>query len=72
MAISLMQDYENRPRDSRSYEILGPSAFGPLKFRPVSGDGINGDWQSLVNLVRVPMLKAVHCGPQKAMHAQRR
>ncbi len=44
-------------------KLLGPSAFGPLKFRPLSGDGINGDWQSLVNLVRVPMLKAVHCVP---------
>jgi hypothetical protein len=42
-------------------KLLGPSAFGPLKFRPVSGDGINGDWQSLVNLVRVPTLKAVRC-----------
>ena len=46
-------------------KLLGPSAFGPLKFRPVSGDGINGDWQSLINLVRVPMLKAVHCVPDK-------
>jgi hypothetical protein len=44
-------------------KLLGPSAFGPLKFRPISGDGINGDWQSLINLVRVPMLKAVHCVP---------
>ncbi len=44
-------------------KLLGPSAFGALKFRPVSGEGINGDWQSLVNLVRVPMLKAVHCAP---------
>lgn len=47
-------------------KLLGPSAFGPLKFRPVSSDGINGDWQPLVSLVRVPMLKAVHCGaPEK-------
>jgi hypothetical protein len=44
-------------------KLLGPSAFGPLKFRPVSADGVNGDWQSLVNLVRVPMLKAVRCMP---------
>jgi hypothetical protein len=42
-------------------KLLGPSAFGSLKFRPVSIDGVNGDWQSLVNLVRVPMLKAVRC-----------
>ena len=42
-------------------KLLGPSAFGPLKFRPVSGDGTNGDWQPLVNLVRIPMLTSVHC-----------
>jgi hypothetical protein len=48
-------------------KLLGPSAFGPLKFRPVSGEGIFGDWQPLVNLVRVPLLKAVHCvaAPEK-------
>jgi hypothetical protein len=42
-------------------KLLGPSAFGPLKFRPVSGDGINGDWQPLVNLVRIPLLTGIHC-----------
>jgi hypothetical protein len=44
-------------------KLLGPSAFGPLKFRPITADGINGDWQTLVNLVRIPMLKAVRCVP---------
>jgi hypothetical protein len=42
-------------------KLLGPSAFGPLKFRPVSGEGVEGDWQPLMNLVRIPELKAVHC-----------
>ncbi|HLZ41236.1 MAG TPA: hypothetical protein VKQ11_09755 [Candidatus Sulfotelmatobacter sp.] len=42
-------------------KLLGPSAFGPLKFRPVSGDGISGDWQPLVNLVRIPILTSVRC-----------
>lgn len=42
-------------------KLLGPSAFGPLKFRPVSGTGVEGEWQPLMNLVRVPDLKAVHC-----------
>ncbi len=42
-------------------KLLGPSAFGPLKFRPVSVDGTQGDWQPLVNLVRIPELKAVRC-----------
>ena len=42
-------------------KLLGPSAFGPLRFRPVAADGVPGDWQPLVNLVRLPELKAVHC-----------
>ncbi|MGO9085732.1 MAG: hypothetical protein ACLQBK_10935 [Candidatus Sulfotelmatobacter sp.] len=48
-------------------KLLGPSAFGPLKFRPVTGDGTEGDWQSLVNLVRIPQLKGIRClpGPEK-------
>ncbi len=40
---------------------LGPSAFGALKFRPVSGSGVNGDWQPLVSLVRIPQLKGIRC-----------
>lgn len=42
-------------------KLLGPSAFGPLKFRPVSADGVEGDWQPLANLVRIPELKEVRC-----------
>jgi len=44
-------------------KLLGPSAFGPLKFRPVTADGVEGDWQPLINLVRVPALKGVRCVP---------
>jgi hypothetical protein len=40
---------------------LGPSAFGPLKFRAISADGTEGDWQPLANLVRLPVLKEVRC-----------
>lgn len=40
---------------------LGPSAFGPLKFRPVGESGLAGAWQPLVNLVRIPVLKEVRC-----------
>ncbi len=48
-------------------KLLGPSAFGPLKFRPVAEGGIDGDWQPLVNLVRLPLFKGIHCvpGPDK-------
>ncbi len=44
-------------------KLLGPSAFGQLKFRAVSGDGVEGDWQPLVNMVRMPELKAIRCIP---------
>ncbi|MBZ5667496.1 MAG: hypothetical protein LAO30_23215 [Acidobacteriia bacterium] len=48
-------------------KLLGPSAFGPLKLRPVAVDGIEGDWQPLVNLVRIPKLKGYRCvsAPEK-------
>jgi hypothetical protein len=46
-------------------KLLGPSAFGPLKFRPVSADGVEGDWQPLASLVRMPDLKEVRCAPAK-------
>lgn len=42
-------------------KLLGPSAFGPLKFRPVTADHIEGDWQPLVNLVRIPSIRGFHC-----------
>ncbi len=42
---------------------FGPSAFGALKFRPVQADGNNGEWQPLVQLVRIPTLTALHCKP---------
>jgi hypothetical protein len=42
-------------------KLLGPSAFGPLQFRPVTAEGVEGDWQPLVDLVRVPALKGVTC-----------
>lgn len=46
---------------------LGPSAFGPLKFRAIGAEGTTGDWQPLVTVVRVPTLSEVHCAsaPEK-------
>lgn len=40
---------------------LGPSAFGPLRFRPVDPNGEKGDWQPLVTLVRLPKLQELRC-----------
>ena len=42
-------------------KLLGPSAFGPLKFRAMAAEGAEGDWQPLVNLVRIPELKGIRC-----------
>lgn len=43
---------------------LGPSAFGPLKYRLIS-EGVAGDWRPLAILVRLPQLKSLEC-PQSA------
>jgi hypothetical protein len=42
-------------------KAFGGSAFGPLRFRPISGAGVQGDWQPLATLVRVPQLKELKC-----------
>ncbi len=69
-AVLSEKDGNLTPQDSKTVfatldpmKVLGPSAFGPLKFRPVSDDGAEGDWQPLANLVRVPDLKEVRCTP---------
>jgi hypothetical protein len=41
-------------------KAFGFSAFGPLKFRVVN-KGVAGDWQPLVTLVRLPVLKDLEC-----------
>jgi hypothetical protein len=40
---------------------FAPSAFGPLRFRVIDADGVNGDWTPLANIVRVPSLKEIRC-----------
>jgi hypothetical protein len=39
---------------------FGPSAFGRLQFRVIA-NGVKGDWQPLVTLVRLPTLKNLKC-----------
>jgi hypothetical protein len=39
---------------------LGPSAFGPLRYRLISGDA-SGDWHPLGTLVRLPVLRSFEC-----------
>jgi hypothetical protein len=48
-------------------KAFGGSAFGPLRFRPVGADGIQGDWQPLATLVRVPVLKELKCAEGAAL-----
>jgi hypothetical protein len=43
------------------FKQFGTSAFGPLRFRPVTADGLKGDWQPLVSLVRMPSLNEIRC-----------
>ena len=42
-------------------KTFGTSAYGPLRVRAVSPDGIAGDWLPLATLVRLPVLKDLHC-----------
>lgn len=57
----ILQDAQTLLATLNPLKAFGPSAFGPLRFRPVAADGSKGDWQPLATLVRVPMLKEVRC-----------
>ena len=48
-------------------KAFGASAFGQLRFRAVTAAGVQGDWQPLTSLVRLPSLKQVQCpaNPQR-------
>jgi len=59
----ILQDSQSLLATLSPLKAFGPSAFGPLRFRPVAADGSKGDWQRLATLVRVPMLKEVRCPP---------
>jgi hypothetical protein len=56
-----MQDEETVLARLDPRKGLGASAFGPLRFRPVNSDGVKGDWQPLVTLVRLPTLEGLRC-----------
>ena len=47
-------------------KAFGGSAFGPIRFRPVSAEGVQGEWVPLVTLVRVPQLKELQCADRAA------
>jgi hypothetical protein len=57
----VLQDAQNILATLDPLKSFGPSAFGPLRFRPVESNGTKGDWQPLVTLVRTPLLKEIRC-----------
>ncbi len=40
---------------------FGSSAFGPVEARPISAEGVTGDWLPLGTLVRLPGFIQLHC-----------
>ncbi len=40
---------------------FGASAFGPIRARAISDDGVAGDWMPLGTLVRLPAFKELRC-----------
>jgi hypothetical protein len=44
---------------------FGASSFGALRYRPISADGLAGDWKPLATLVRLPELTELHCPAEK-------
>lgn len=40
---------------------FGSSAFGPVRARAMSADGVAGEWMPLGTLVRLPGFKELHC-----------
>lgn len=45
---------------------FGPSAFGPVRVRVLSGNGATGDWLPLGTLVRIPGFKELRCSRSAA------
>jgi hypothetical protein len=57
----MLQDSQTVLASLDPLKSFGPSAFGPLRFRPIAANGEKGDWQPLVTLVRLPALKELRC-----------
>lgn len=57
----VLRDSESLVATLEPLKAFGPSAFGPLQFRPINSEGGKGDWQALAVLVRLPVLKEIRC-----------
>lgn len=60
----ILQDTQTALAIFNPAKDFGASAFGPVRFRLIDADGVNGDWMPLVNIVRVPSLKEIRCPDQ--------
>jgi hypothetical protein len=57
----MLEDAKTAVGTVEPLERFGPSAFGPVRVRAVSADGIAGDWLNLGTLVRLPDFKELRC-----------
>ena len=57
----VLQDDHTAVATLEPLKAFGQSGFGRLQMRPVTADGIPGDWTPLGTLVRVPEITAIHC-----------
>ncbi len=57
----MLEDAKTAVGTVEPLERFGPSAFGPLRLRAVSADGVAGDWLELGTLVRLPDFKDLRC-----------
>jgi hypothetical protein len=56
-----LQDTKTALASLNPVKAFGASAFGPLRFRLIDGNGAEGDWQPLATLVRLPDLQDLKC-----------
>jgi hypothetical protein len=57
----MLEDAKTAVGTVEPLERFGSSAFGPVRVRAVSADGISGDWLDLGTLVRLPDFKDLRC-----------
>ncbi|MFZ0662553.1 MAG: hypothetical protein WAM66_07675 [Acidobacteriaceae bacterium] len=59
-----LQDRHTVVATLKPAKAFGTSAFGPLRFRVVTDNGVKGDWQPLATLVRLPSFESLQCSDE--------
>lgn len=57
----ILQNHHTLVGTLNPLKAFGTSAFGPLRLRALTPEGIAGDWVPLITLVRLPTFDNVHC-----------